>query len=66
MKDIIIIALLVVIVMVIISRRMSGMSPSPSNCGSKTILKDANCRKVYSDVYPRDGPIVGDRKYCCA
>jgi len=67
MKDYIIIALFVIIVLVIISRRMSGMSPAPSsNCGPKTILKDRKCRDIYSDVYPNDGPIVGDRKYCCA
>lgn len=70
MKDYIIIALLVIIVMIVISRKVSGMSPAsspaPSNCGTKMINKDLKCSDIYPGVYEKDGPINGDRKFCCA
>jgi hypothetical protein len=68
MKNAVIVAL-VALILILVFRRMSfadQMSPSPSNCGSKTILKTANCNDIYPGVYTKDGPVVGDRKYCCA
>ena len=68
MKDIIILSL-VAVALILIFRRMSfadQMSPSPSNCGSKTILKTLKCSDIYPGVYTKDGQTVGDRKYCCA
>ena len=68
MKDIFIL-FLVAIILVLLMRRVSFasvMSPAPSNCGSKLILKDLNCNDIYPGVYTKDGPRVGDRKYCCS
>jgi hypothetical protein len=66
MKDYIIIGLLIVIVLIIITRRVSTMSPAPPNCGSRMIHKNLKCSNVYPGLYEKDGPVTGDRKFCCA
>ena len=68
MKNIVIL-FLVAIILILLIRRVSfadQMSPAPSNCGPKTILKNLNCNDIYPGVYTKNGQIVGDRKYCCA
>lgn len=70
MKDYIIIALLVILVLVLLFKRVSGMTPAPGttppNCGSKMIHKNLKCSVVFPGKYEKDGPVTGDRKFCCA
>ncbi len=70
MKDYIIIGLVVVIVLLVLFRNVSGMTPAPGttppNCGSKMINKDLKCSNVYPGLYEKDGPVSGNRKFCCA
>ena len=76
MKDYIIIGLGAVIVLLILFRNVSGMTPAPApgpsdssvppNCARKKIKKDLNCVDIYPGQYEKDGPIHGDRKFCCA
>ena len=67
MWNIILIEILIIVLLLFMRPRMSWAdeSPPPNNCSPKMVSVGANCANLWPGKWGNDGPVTGDKKYCC-